>query len=145
MAFLPVTRRDGTITAYARVDDADAEALGQHAWRLTPQGYVRRGIGQEQVFLHRVLCPTDAETVDHINRDRLDNRRDNLRPATYRLNNVNKRPSIPNRTGLPQGVGQLSTGGFRARFMHRHLGVYPTPELAGEAYASAREGWLRSH
>jgi len=48
--------------------------------------------------MHRVILP-DAEEVDHINGNGLDNRRANLRPATGIENRRNRRRSRKNTSG----------------------------------------------
>lgn len=72
------------------IDVADLPRVENHSWFLNNTGYARRtsetknGSGP---LLHRVvmgLGPSDSDPrrVDHINRDRLDNRRANLRIVT---------------------------------------------------------------
>jgi hypothetical protein len=92
MAIIQLT--DGSSTV---VDDADYEWLNRWTWQNN-NGYaarstsIRTGSGKKTIrlFMHRVL--TDAPegmTVDHINRDKLDNRRVNLRLASVAENQYN--------------------------------------------------------
>lgn len=79
--------------------------------------------------------------VDHINRDQLDDRWDNLREASASQNRVNR--DQPNGSGLPRGVRQShdKTGHFTARITVKkreyHLGTFRTPEAAHAAYLQA--------
>lgn len=87
------------ITGYALVDAEDFEWLGQWRWRLHSDGYVYRNyrLGGKQftVRMHRLilgLAHGDPREGDHINRDRLDNRRANLRVATAAQQRQNESP-----------------------------------------------------
>lgn len=94
---IPVWRRDGAVQAYATVDGDDAELAIQQRWHMHG-GYVARGVrqrGSRQVmviWLHREiigLTHWDGLEGDHINRDRLDCRRSNLRVVTHAQNMQN--------------------------------------------------------
>lgn len=80
----------------ALVDDADLVTIARYSWRIDRDGYVssRRTVGtrrQRRVSLHRFLMGDPAGmVVDHINRDKLDNRRANLRICTQMQNAKNR-------------------------------------------------------
>jgi len=90
VAYLGMTNRDGDIIAEAVIDVADLEKVSSRRWCLssgwarsseTSQGRVR------QVFLHRFLLDLatgNPVRVIHLNGDRLDNRRENLRALADR-------------------------------------------------------------
>jgi hypothetical protein len=67
-----------------------------HAAKQTDNFYATRnqsikGSKQRQILMHReVLKVPDHLFVDHINRNGLDNRKANLRPATVSENNCNR-------------------------------------------------------
>lgn len=77
------------------IDDSDAEWASKYQWRLSHQGYAVRSeqtkAGYREVSIARELlnAPSGFE-VDHINRDRLDNRRCNLRLVTKQQNQMNR-------------------------------------------------------
>jgi len=82
---------------FAIVDDADFDYLSQWSWRRASQtGYPRRSTSKSGKWLtidmHRQLlgpAPAGYET-DHKNRNRLDNRRENLRFVNPRVNRLNR-------------------------------------------------------
>lgn len=125
---------------FAIVDPADYEPLAQYPWFLGAGGYVRthalsisNGRG---VQMHVLII--GAPGVDHENRNRLDNRRQNLRPATRSQNNANRDGWAS--CGF-KGVRQQSSGRFVARIMVNgkplHLGSFDTAELAAASYDRA--------
>jgi hypothetical protein len=88
--------KDGSVRAWAIVDAADGERVRNIKWHLTPNGYVMGHIPlskpKRKDTLHRFLLRLDVGDglhVDHIDRDRLNNRRSNLRIVTQAQNNQN--------------------------------------------------------
>lgn len=81
----------------AIVDDEDFEELNKVNWCVTSHGYANRAIRlpsgkQRKITMHRVIMnPPDGLTVDHINHNRLDNRRENLRIVRMRINQANRK------------------------------------------------------
>ena len=86
-------RLNGVIGAgkFAKVDNKDYELVARHSWYYR-DGYALTKINNKEVRMHRyILQITDPEIiVDHVNRNRLDNRRENLRPYTQ-IQNANNR------------------------------------------------------
>jgi hypothetical protein len=139
----------------ALVDDEDFDRVSQHKWSCMNHGAAQARIGKERVQMHRFILKAQAgELVDHINHNRLDNRRCNLRIVTAAQNSWNKAP----KTGLAykgvRDVPSKSTGRyqkcsprmkrFRAAICYQgqqiQLGAFPTAELAAQAYdAKAKE------
>lgn len=92
-------------------------------------------------YAHRIAwamyygsCPN--VTVDHVDRNRANNRIRNLRLATHSQQQQNKRKL----SSLPKGVAKHGKK-FRATIRKdnkiHYLGVFPTPEGAGAAYVAA--------
>lgn len=85
-----------------------------------------------------------AEEVDHRNRQRSDNRLENLRPATARQNAANTGPRRRNKSGF-KGVSPFKTRNcWRAVIFvdgkQRHLGYFDDPVVAARCYdAAAKE------
>ena len=78
--------------------------------------------------------------IDHIDRDRANNRITNLRAATHSQNGFNVGVRSNNTTGIV-GVSLHSGGKFLAKIRHQrqtiYLGLFPTLEEAAEARRSA--------
>lgn len=130
---------------FAIVDDCDYDYLMQWKWyyhKDRPKGYARRG--HYTVYMHRVILERmgfkDFSRSDHINRDKLDNRRRNLRPATASQSqcNQNKR----NNSSGYRGVGWHKPSKkwrtqIRVNRKKTHLGVYEDKKEAARAYDKA--------
>lgn len=75
------------------IDKIDIDLLIGRKINLNSEGYARIGTNKlHRLILERVLGRNimDGFMVDHINRDKLDNRRKNLREVSCLLNNINK-------------------------------------------------------
>jgi hypothetical protein len=131
-----------------QVDDDDFERLSPYRWTET-NGYAITKINRKNVYMHRLLtnAPTGLD-VDHINRDKLDNRKSNLRICTHQQNRYNSRKStcFSWKTAHPQykGVRRNRSGGWdaftRSEGRYKHLGSFPTPEQAARAYDADSKG-----
>lgn len=136
------------------VDNVDAD-LVQVNWCCSDDGYAYRNIGprhkRKKVFLHRLIMGkvTDRtlekwEEVDHKNRNKQDNRRENLRIAGKTNNMRNIGPQKNNKSGY-KGVCYKKDGSRRKRWVAQiniggkvnHLGFFLTPEEAAHAYDKA--------
>ena len=117
--------------------------IGRPAGSTKP-GYVRVSLDQQFYAAHRLIWvwmtgeDPGALEVDHIDRDRQNNRWDNLRLATVSQNRMNC--AVKSRSGLPKGV-KHNKGRFGARIVvdkvDHWLGTFDTPEEAHQAYCSA--------
>lgn len=95
-----------------QIDDDDYEVISWFSWYIAaryPKTTVNTINGQRQLALHQLLlgkAPFGFEW-DHRNRDRADNRRENLRLVTNSVNHRNSGLYANNKTGI-KGVGWYS-------------------------------------
>lgn len=131
----------------ALVDDEDFPFLSKHKWSLSSNGYAVRetqsGCRHSRIYMHReIMMPTGSQIeIDHINGNKIDNRRRNLRPATHmeNLSNQQKR-----RCGISRFKGvyyDRATGKWRGQVKHDgkaySLGRFATEREAALAYNNA--------
>lgn len=121
------------------VDDADFEWLSQWKWYAAHSRAVRSPIkGAPLISMARVILGlTDPKmAVDHRNGNTLDNRRQNLRPATASQNAANRKLRKDNQLGT-KGVSRAGKK-FRADIEFQgvklYLGVFSTANEAQQAY-----------
>lgn len=130
---------------FATVDDKDYPKTLGYNWWLSKEGAAYTQIGDREnrrnLYLHRlIMTPSKDKVVDHINHDRLDNRRENLRiclQADNRKNSIKRRDS----TNKYKGVCLIQGRHWMARIRHQgegiYLGYFKSQELAALAYNEA--------
>lgn len=94
----------------ALVDDQDHELLKKFNWRVDGKGYAVRseGIGNSRsknIYMHReIMGFPEGMEIDHISRDKLDNRRSNLRVCTRGQNSLNRASRASSKDSQYKGV-----------------------------------------
>lgn len=121
---------------FAIVDDDDYEFLMQWKWSLTSHGYAKRSqrTGNQKCFyMHREITKIKKDMqVDHINHNKLDNRKCNLREVTSNQNMMNRSTTV----GLSKykGVGKHKCGKWRSYCNKKHIGLFDSEIEAAKAY-----------
>jgi hypothetical protein len=139
----------------AVVDECDAD-LADMLWHaVESRGHVygaryvyKSGSKRKRIYMHRLILSrmldrplAKGEIPDHINNNGLDNRRENLRLATYRQNCGNSRININNTSGFKGVTWRPNNRKWEASLKtgdgSRYLGLFRTPEEAYAAYLEA--------
>lgn len=117
----------------AIVDDIDSD-LAQYKWH-TNNGYAvgRPNKTEKKEWMHRIILARklgrplkDDEDTDHINHNRADNRRSNLRVASH-AQNCRNNPGHFDGTSSYKGVCfHQETGKWRASVDGNHIGLFDT-------------------
>lgn len=153
MKFIKLTNGQKVI-----VDDKDYKMLSQHNWWLHGEGYAYRQVcsgrskdsrgSVRSIMMHRVIMKTpDSMDTDHINRNKLDNRRSNLRIVTRTQNNYNTGLRCNNTSGY-RGVSftkrlnrwRAYIGGSKGRI---ELGHFASKQQAVEARLQAEKAIIQ--
>jgi hypothetical protein len=151
MALIPLRARDGSVRAHALVDDVDYAELSLVPWYLGSRGYAMRQLHYRRPdgtktshaeFIHRRVLRLergDPREADHINRDKLDNRRRNLRVVTRAENEQNK-TNIRGASGVRGVHWNKSRGKWMARVTingkMKHRCYFDTVDEAAAAAAA---------
>lgn len=140
---------NGSVTLVSKVD---YPIISRYRWKRMSHGYVcsylnesRAGGMKRKIHtLHRfIMMPPRNMEVDHINGDKLDNRRENLRICTRAENSRNSVISSRNKSGY-KGVYRASQGTpwiaqVRVGTTTKYLGRFKDRLSAARAYNEAAQ------
>ena len=128
---------------YTIIDFDMYAELSKNKWGKTSGGYCARNMQENNkktyLRIHRLIMKAKPhEQVDHINGDKLDNRRCNLRICTQQDNKCNRRINTNNNTGFKGVRCRLNNQTWEARIKLNSkcltLGRYKIKEHAAIAY-----------
>lgn len=135
----------------AIVDDLNYEWLKQWKWCINSTGgAIRVDIRDGKkitIIMSRLIldCPKGL-IVDHINGNRLDNRRENLRICTAQQNSFNKKLEMRNQTGFKGVCWHSPLNKWRARIKvnqkNIHIGLFESKIEAVKAYNEAAKQYF---
>lgn len=123
----------------AIVDDEDYQRIVAFGKWSVVSGYATNGSNSNRTFMHHLVIGFKAGfVVDHINHNRLDNRRANLRFVTFSENSHMRLKSRNNRSGYIGVCWDSGNQKWRATIHHNyqpyHLGLFLCKIEAAKAY-----------
>lgn len=121
-------------------DLEDWEYLQNYCWHINSNGYPSTVKRRKNVAMHKMIMRDNAsEVIDHINRDKLDNRKENLRYTTVMVNAQNRSLHSNNKSGHT-GVYKVKNhwiAWIGANCKRIYLGSFRTKEEAIKAREEA--------
>ena len=144
--WIPLTQRK-----WCLVDEEDYPALSEYNWYYKTSktsienGYAMgRPFGKKlKVFMHAfIMGISPKEQIDHVDGNGLNNRKDNLRPATAQQNAGNARKRTIATSSRFKGVSWDKSRAkwiatIRISYQKKNLGRFPSEEQAARAYDKA--------
>lgn len=131
----------------AIVDDEDYDWLIKFNWHINNSGYAitNKRLNKDKrtvILMHRLIIKAKKGTLsDHINRNRLDNRKCNLRIVTRTQNAINRNIQTNNTSGYI-GVSFNNRDEFWvAHIKQQFIGNFTKARWA----AMARDVWAKEH
>lgn len=132
------------------VDDEDVALVNKYRWSVYRDKYPiilhRSGPHSNRLVIQLPRLLMDAPKgmeVDHINGDRLDNRRSNLRVCSHAENMRNRKRRVDNRSGYKGVYWDPARSSWRAEIRHNKrvywLGRFDSVKDAARAYDEAAE------
>ena len=109
------------------IDAEDLPIVQKYSWYEANTGYVMNKSGRNVVLMHRLVTNAPkGMVVDHINGNKLDNRKENLRVTTQKINNLNRKD-------LPKGISRHKVGNnhyYVVNLARKYRGNFKTLEEA---------------
>ena len=150
---IPLTRGK-----FAIVDPEDYPRLAKYKWHLAKSPYgsyavrwkrIKAKNTRKRIWMHREIIHVPANLLcDHINRDSLDNRKANLRPATVSQNLCNRSKTKSKTRSKYKGLEwDRIQRKWKARIQVNnkkiYLGSFTSETAAAKAYDSAAKKYHR--
>ncbi len=132
----------------ALVDDEDFEYLNQWKWHVNHNGYAIRQLSKKEspnirqrLFMHHAILPRNDLVIDHIDGNKVNNQKSNLRYASVLNNTRNQTIRKDSSCGYKGVYFSLQKNKWHARIKtstkRLHLGFFDSSKEAAKAYNQA--------
>lgn len=108
---------------FVLIDDKDYEWISKLRWYLNENGYPRTTRRINRKYMHQLILP-NAKTIDHIDGDKLNNQRDNLRICTQTQNCYNQKLHKNNTSGYRGVTWDKRQNQWIAQIMVNRKAIY---------------------
>ena len=124
------------------IDSEDLEKIQTRAWQNSGNNYFKTNYKNKNLYLHRfIMGEPEGFAIDHINHNKLDNRKSNLRICTRAENQWNRGLQKNNSSGYKGITFNKTKGKWQSYIKHNKknvfVGHFNTPEEAYAAYCKA--------
>lgn len=130
---IPLRNRKGEVIANALIDVDDYETVSKYKWCYS-NGYARCKVNNKTTLMHHLILgkPPEGMVIDHINGNRIDNCKNNIRFATFQQNSQN-RPKIHG--GISKYIGVYKRRNeYRAQSCGKVIGTFNSELEAAITY-----------
>jgi hypothetical protein len=136
VTYVLLFNEDGEEKARAIIDNDEADQIKKYKWYLSNTGYATAG---GHLLMHRLINKTpEGVLTDHINRNKLDNRKVNLRNCDSFDNVFNRGAVVTSKSRIRGVYYHKQTGKWTAEITYRkkryYLGLFNTQAEAKAAY-----------
>ena len=150
-AFIILYNKDNQEVARTKINSCNVELVKNTKWYLRPDGYVAsNNHNGKYTYLHRLIVGVNGKIyVDHIDRNRLNNTKSNLRAADGSENGMNKGIRSNNRSGKVGVHWSKSNNKWCAmicfRKKHINLGYFDNYDDAVACRVNAEKYYFREY
>ena len=125
-------------------DLEDYDKIKNYYWYSNHDGYMCSSENKKEIIMHRLIIDeNDPEMqVDHFNRNKKDNRKENLKSVTPQHNNWNRGMNQNNKSGVTGVRWNKEAQKWVAYIMRKHLGTFNRFEDAVKARKRAEQKYF---
>ena len=125
-------------------DLEDYDKIKDYYWSANTDGYMYSTCDDEYILMHRLIIDENNPEmqVDHFNRNRKDNRKENLKSVTPQHNNWNRGMNQNNKSGVTGVRWNKKAEKWIAYIMRKHLGTFNSFEDAVKARKRAEQKYF---
>ena len=125
-------------------DLEDYDKIKDYYWSANTDGYMYSTCDDEYILMHRLIIDENNPEmqVDHFNRNRKDNRKENLKSVTPQHNNWNRGMNQNNKSGVTGVRWNKEAQKWVAYIMRKHLGTFNRFEDAVKARKKAEQKYF---